>query len=112
MKGLCKIIFISCCYLDEGEGVVRDLGSQLDLLRVRRMVDAALEDAAAVAMRGHGNAVGGDSVIDKLVLLGGELVEALLDDVVSVEVLDQADDVAPQCLDDKRNLTKRIRFRG
>ena len=52
--------------LDEGEGVVRDLVDELDALRFGRVVDAALEDAAAVAVRRDLDAVRGDGVVDEL----------------------------------------------
>lgn len=46
--------------------MVRDLGHELDALRVGRVVDAALEDAASVAVGGDLDAVGGDGVVDEL----------------------------------------------
>ena len=68
------------------------------------MVDAALQDAAAVAVRRDLDAVGGDGVVDELVVLGRELVQALLDDVVAVQVLDEDDDVQAEGDDDGVNL--------
>lgn len=72
--------------LDERERVVRDLGDELDPLRLRGVVDAALEDAAAVAVGRDLDAVRRDGVVDELVVLWWQVVEALLDDVVAVEV--------------------------
>lgn len=50
------------------------------------MVDAALEDAAAVAVGSDLDAVRRDGVVDELVILWRKVVEALLNDVVTVEV--------------------------
>ena len=41
-----------------------------------------------------------------LVVVWGELVEALLDHVVAVEILDEHDDVQAQCQDDGVNLRR------
>lgn len=86
--------------LDERERVVRDLSHELDSLRLGRVVDAALEHAAAVSV-GAGDvsralrkrrdsrnldAVRRDGVVDELVVLRRQVVEALLDHVVPVEV--------------------------
>ena len=51
---------------DEGERVEGDLVHELDALVVRCVVDAALEDAAAVAVSRNLNAVGRDGVVDEL----------------------------------------------
>lgn len=56
--------------LDEGERIVGDLGDELDPLRFRGVVDAALQDAAAVTVRRDLDAVGSDLVEDPLILLG------------------------------------------
>jgi len=52
--------------LHEREGVVRDLLDQLDTLAVRGVVNAALENAAAVTVSGDLNAVLRDGVVDEL----------------------------------------------
>ena len=52
--------------LDEREAVVGDLGDELDALRVGGVVNAPLEDAAAVAVGGDLDAVSGDGIVDEL----------------------------------------------
>ena len=52
--------------LDEREGVVGDLIDELDALVLRRVVDAALEYAAAMAVRSDLDAVVRDGVVDEL----------------------------------------------
>jgi stalled ribosome alternative rescue factor ArfA len=86
--------------LNERQSVVGDLGDELDPLRVGGVVDAPLEDAASVSVGGDLDAVSGDGVVDELVVVRDEPVQALLDDVVSVEVLDERDDVGGERHDD------------
>lgn len=50
------------------------------------MIDATLEDTATVTMGGHLNKIGGDSIVDKLVIFGNELVEAFLDNLGAVRL--------------------------
>lgn len=52
------------------------------------------------------DAVSGDSVVDELVILWRKLVEALLDDVVAIQVLDQDDDMQAESDDDGMDLDK------
>lgn len=53
------------------------------------MVDASLKNTASMSVGSHFNAVSCDSIVDKLVILRRELVQALLDDVIAVQILDQ-----------------------
>jgi hypothetical protein len=73
--------------------MVGDLGDELDALALGSVVDAALHDAAAVSMGSHFHAAGRNRIVDELVVLRLERVEALLNDVVAVQVLNQCDDV-------------------
>lgn len=57
------------------------------------MINASLENAAAVTMSRDLHTICGNRVVDELVILWGELVQAFLDDVVSVQVLNQHNDV-------------------
>lgn len=50
------------------------------------MIDATLEDTAAVTMGGYLDEIGGDSIVDKLVVFGDELVEAFLDDLEAIRL--------------------------
>lgn len=56
------------------------------------MVDRALKDTATVSMSRDLDEIGGNRVIDELIVFRDQLVQALLDDLtaVSVEVHDQA----------------------
>ena len=80
---------------DERQRVADHLVHELHLLLVGRRVDAALQDAAAVAVRrdGDGVALPRDRVVDELRAARRELVQTALDDVVAVEVLNQLHDV-------------------
>jgi hypothetical protein len=68
------------------------------------VVDAALEHTAAVTVRGHLDAVTGDGVVDELVVLSAQVVEAALHNVVTVEVLDERDDSGLEPAGDEANL--------
>jgi hypothetical protein len=52
--------------LHEGQRIVRDLGDQLNALRLRCVIDASLENAAAVSVGSHFDTVGSDGVEDEL----------------------------------------------
>jgi hypothetical protein len=58
-----------------------------------RCVYAALEDAAAMAVSGNVSEIRANLVIDELVISAGEREQAFLDDVVSIDVLRQFQDV-------------------
>lgn len=45
------------------------------------MVDGSLEDATSVSMSSDLDQVGGDGIVDELVVLGHKLVQALLDNL-------------------------------
>lgn len=70
------------------------------------MIDAALENTASVAMSGDLYAMGGDCVIDELVVLCRQAVEALLNDVVAVKILDECYNVHAQSDDDRMDLPR------
>jgi hypothetical protein len=90
--------------LDEDAGLLRDALDEPELLVTGRMINAALEDTAAMAMRAHVDAVATNGVKDELRLGGGELVEAFLDNMVTVEVLDEIDHTTTQGLSDEVDL--------
>ncbi len=92
--------------LHKGDGMGSDTLNEPDLLSAIGVVDAALEDAAAVAMSAHLDAVLADSVKDEGRVSSVELVQALLDDVVAVEVLDKLDDLVAEGLDDEVDLNR------
>lgn len=90
--------------LDEVEAVGRNLAHKVDLLEARGVIDAALEHAATVTVGTDNDTVVTNCIEDELSILGLEMVKALLDDVVSVQILDQSDDLATQSVDDHLNL--------
>ena len=95
---------VSVGVLNERQCIVSDLIDELDTLRLRSVIHTALEDTASVAMSGDLDTVGSNSVVDELVVLGLELVKALLNNVVAVKILDQNDDVQAQSDNDRVNL--------
>jgi len=71
--------------------MIRYFGHELDALRLRRVVDATLEDATPMTMCGHLDTMGGYSIIDKLIVLRHQSIKTFLDYVVSVEIFDKRD---------------------
>lgn len=53
--------------LHESKSVVRDLVDKLNALRLRCMVNAALQDAATMTVSCNLDAVGSDSIVDELI---------------------------------------------
>jgi hypothetical protein len=70
------------------------------------MVDAPLQDTASVAVSSNLDTVSTDRVVDELVILRGKTVQALLNDMVAIEVLDQCDDTGVQRNNDNCNLLR------
>jgi len=68
------------------------------------MIDASLKDTAAMTMGADMNAFLTDSVEDELGILGLEMVETLLNDMVAVEVLDEQNNSVIKGADDGINL--------
>jgi len=94
--------------LNEIERVEDDFSDQLNALRRTGMIDRPLKNTAAVSMSSHLDEVSSDGVVDELVILGHELVQAFLNHLyryehtsyhdlfthmVAVEILDQSNDV-------------------
>lgn len=90
--------------LDELEAVCSNLAYKLDLLKARGMVNAALKNTASVTVRTNGNTVFADSIEDELSVLSLEMVEALLNHMIAVKVLNESDHIATQSVDDHLNL--------
>jgi hypothetical protein len=80
--------------LDQIEAVGRNLANELDLLVAGGVVDAALENTTAVAVCADGDAVVTNSIEDELSILGLEVVEALLNDVIAIKVLNESDNLS------------------
>lgn len=94
-------------HLHKSETLVCDLRDELDALALRSMVDTPLQHTAPVAMGSDLDAVGSHSVVDELIVFWFKRVEALLDDVVAVEVLDEGDYMAVEGRHEGLNLTGR-----
>lgn len=90
--------------LHKVEAVRSDLTHKLDLLKAGRVIDAALENTATMAVRTNRDAVLANRIKDELCLQRLEVVQALLNNMVAVEVLDEVDDLARQSLDDHLGL--------
>lgn len=77
--------------------------NKLVLLSSSGMVDTTLENAAAMAMGANSQSVLASGIIHKLSIFWTELCQALLNDMVAVEVLDERDDIVTKsgdnCLD-------------
>ena len=67
--------------LDEVQRVEDDLSDELNALSRRGVVDGSLEDTTSVPVRGDLDQVGSDGVVDELVVVGNELVQAFLNDL-------------------------------
>jgi hypothetical protein len=70
--------------LNKVERVENDLGDQLHALSRRRVVNRALKHTAPMTVSSNFNEVGSDGIVDELVVLGNELVQALLDNLSHV----------------------------
>ena len=86
------------------QGVVRDFCDELNTLLLGCVVNTALEDAATMPVGSNFNTVSRDGIINELVVRRNKTIEALLDDVVAVEVLDEGHDVRREGSDDGNNL--------
>lgn len=84
--------------------MVGDFSDELNPLRIGGMVNASLQNTTSVSVRSDLNAVRGNGIVDELVIFRDQPVQALLNDVVAVQVLDQADDVQTQGQDDRPDL--------
>lgn len=86
--------------LNKSKSIGSNVLHKLTLLVSGSMIDAALQDTAAVAMSADGDAVLSDSIEDELRVFRGEVVEAFLNDMVAVEVLNEGNNLELECLDD------------
>ena len=76
------------------------------LLATGGMIDATLEDAAAVTMSSDDNAMVADGIEDELSVMRTQVVETLLNDMVAVEVLDELHDIVFESGDDQLSLLR------
>ena len=89
--------------LDERVCVLDDVRNQLGLLGTGSMINATLQNTASVAMGANHKTIVSNGFKDELGIHRLEVVEALLDDMVAIEVLDKSNNVllkgALDCLD-------------
>lgn len=88
------------------EAVGSDLADEIDLLEPDSVIDAALKNTATMAVGTNSNAVLAYSIEDELSLRRFEVVQALLDDVVTIQILDEIHDLSRQCSNDHLSLRK------
>lgn len=70
------------------------------------MVNTPLQDTTSMAVSSNLNTVSADVVVDETFVLGSKAIQALLDDMVVVEVLDQRYDARVQRNNDNGNLLR------
>lgn len=90
--------------LDQMEAIRGDLADKLDLLETGSVVDTALKNAAAVTMSADGDAVLTYGIENKLSILRFEVVQALLNDMIAVQILDKLDNLVGESFDDHVDL--------
>ena len=74
--------------LDKCKGILCDTGDELGSLISGRVVNATLQDATTMAVCANNDTVLADCVIDEFGILGPKAIEAFLDDMVAIQVLD------------------------
>lgn len=90
--------------LDKSVRVRGDPSDQLSLLGTRGMINAALQNTASMAVGADNDTMSTNSLVDELGLLGVQAVQALLNDVVAIQVLDQIHDMVLQRIDNSLGL--------
>lgn len=93
--------------LHEDASVLGDALDQPELLIAGGVIDAALQHTAAVSVSANLDTLFADCIKDELRVRGSKLVEALLDDVVAVEILDELNNSVAKGLDYEVNLLRR-----
>jgi ABC-type ATPase with predicted acetyltransferase domain len=90
--------------LNQMEAVRSDLANKLDLLEAVGMIDATLKDAATMTVSANGDAMLAHSIEDEMGILGVEVVQALLDDVIAIQVLNEINNLAREGVNDHLSL--------
>jgi len=68
------------------------------------MINAALQNAAPMAVRRYIHTLSSHSIVDELVITCRKSVQAFLDHVVPVQIFDQRDDIARKRVNDSLSL--------
>ena len=94
--------------LHEMETVGGDLANELNFLEPRSMINAPLENAASVTVSTDSDAVRTNRIEDELSILSLEMVQALLNDVIAIKILNQWHHLVAQSIDNGLNLEKSV----
>ena len=92
--------------LHEMETVGGDLANELNLLEARSVINAPLENAASVTVSTDSDAVRTNRIEDELSILSLEMVQALLNDVIAIKILNQRHHLVAQRIDNGLDLEK------
>ena len=94
--------------LHEMETVGSDLANELNFLEPRSMINAPLENAASVTVSSDSDAMRTDRIEDELSILSLEMVQALLNDVIAIKILNQRHYLVAQSIDNGLDLEKSV----
>jgi hypothetical protein len=92
--------------LHEMETVGSDLANELNLLEARSVINAPLENAASVTVSSDSDAMRTNRIEDELSILSLEMVQALLNDVIAIKILNQRHYLVAQSIDNGLDLEK------
>jgi hypothetical protein len=93
--------------LDEAPGIFCDATNEPDLLVAVCMIDTPLQDTASMAVCADFNTALANGIKDELGFGRGELVQALLNDVIAIQILDKLNHPVTKSLSDEMNLLRR-----
>jgi hypothetical protein len=94
--------------LHEMETVGSDLANELNLLEARSVINAPLENAASVTVSSDSDAMRTNRIEDELSILSLEMVQALLNDVIAIKILNQRHYLVAQSIDNGLDLEKSV----
>jgi hypothetical protein len=94
--------------LHEMETVGSDLANELNLLEARSVINAPLENAASVTVSSDSDAMRTNRIEDELSILSLEMVQALLNDVIAIKILNQRYYLVAQSIDNGLDLEKSV----
>lgn len=90
--------------LHKYSSMLRDAPNEPGLLFARSVINATLEHTAPVPVRAHLDTVIANRIEDELRIERCKLVQALLDDVVAVKILNELDNTEAKGFNDKVHL--------
>jgi hypothetical protein len=94
--------------LHEMETVGSDLANELNLLEARSVINAPLENAASVTVSSDSDAMRTNRIEDELSILSLEMVQAFLNDVIAIKILNQRHHLVAQSIDNGLDLEKSL----